>query len=319
MMGAQMETRTLGPSAIEVSVVGLGCNNFGMKIDLAESRAVIDAALAAGITCFDTADMYGDGQSEEFLGQVLGSRRNQVVLATKFGGHAMLYNTGEHWGRREHVFASIDASLKKLRTDWIDLYQVHFPDPNTPIGETMDALDTLVKQGKVRAIGHSNFSREQIHAAAEYATQSGSTAFVTGQNEWSLLKREVESEVVPACEIHQLSVLPFFPLASGLLTGKYTRGETFPAGSRMAELEFAQAVANDENFTKVEALAKFAERKGSSLLSLAMSWLAQQPCVASVIAGATSPDQIRSNVSSISLELSSGDLAEIDSLTWAPA
>jgi aryl-alcohol dehydrogenase-like predicted oxidoreductase len=309
-----MEKRPLGTSGLEASLVGLGCNNFGMKIDLAASRAVISAALDAGLTFFDTADMYGNGQSEEFIGQVLGPRRKEVVLATKFGGVAMMRKSGEHWGSRDYISKCVEASLQRLRTEWFDLYQMHYPDPTTPVEETLAALDDLVRQGKVRAVGCSNFSGAQIAEAEAKAQERHVTHFVTAQNEWSLLKREVERDAIPVCERHGLGQLPYFPLASGLLTGKYHRGEAFAAGSRLATLKFFQGWATDENFTKIEALQAFAKKRGHTLLDLAFSWLAAHPCVVSVIAGATTPEQVRANAAAANWKLSAAELAEIDAL-----
>ncbi len=309
-----METRLLGASGIQASVVGLGCNNFGMKIDLEASRAVIDTALEVGITCFDTADMYGKGQSEEFLGRVLGPRRKGIVLATKFGGVAKMAESGERWGSREYILRCVEDSLRRLQTDWIDLYQMHYPDPNTPIEETLETLNTLVQQGKVRAIGHSNFSAEQIHAAVKQATVHDYAHFVTAQNDWSLLNRAVEADAIPACEQHGLGQLPYFPLASGMLTGKYRRGEDFAPGTRMAALPFSQRMASDENFAKVEVLQDFAGQRSHSLLELAMSWLAFQPCVTSVIAGATTPVQVRENAAAANWKLSAEEVTQVDAL-----
>ena len=309
-----METRPLGASGIQASVVGLGCNNFGMKIDLAASRAVIDTALEVGITCFDTADMYGNGQSEEFLGQVLGRRRKDIVLATKFGGVAKLAKSGEQWGARAYILRCVEDSLRRLQTDWIDLYQMHYPDPNTPIEETLETLNTLVQQGKVRAIGHSNFSAEQIHEAVKQSTTHGFAHFVTAQNDWSLLNRAVEADAIPACDQHGLGQLPYFPLASGMLTGKYRRGEDFAPGTRLAVLPFAQGMASDEHFAKVEALQDFVRERGHTLLELAFSWLAAQPCVTSVIAGATTPAQVRANATAPNWPLSAAELTQVDTL-----
>ncbi len=309
-----METRPLGASGIQASLVGLGCNNFGMKIDLDASRAVIDAALDAGITCFDTADMYGNGQSEEFLGQVLGPRRKDIVLATKFGGVAMMAKSGERWGSREYILRCLEDSLQRLKTDWIDLYQMHYPDPNTFIEETLETLNELVQQGKVRAIGHSNFSAEQINEAVEQSTAHDCAHFVTAQNDWSLLNRAVEADAIPACDQHGLGQLPYFPLASGMLTGKYRRGEEFASGTRMAVLSFSRRMASDENFAKVEALQDFVGQRGHTLLELAMSWLAAQPCVASVIAGATTPEQVQANATATNWKLSAEELTQVDAL-----
>ncbi len=309
-----VESRPLGRSKLSASLVGLGCNNFGMKIDLAASRTVIDAALDAGITFFDTADMYGNGKSEEFLGEVLEGRRDRVLLATKFGGMAMAGNTGERWGSREFIRKSTDASLARLRTDRIDLYQMHYPDPKTPIAETLAALAELVREGKARAVGCSNFTGPQLDAAAASAGDPGAARFETAQNEWSLLKRDAEESVIPGCDKHGLSQLPYFPLASGLLTGKYKRGEAAPAGSRIAVMPYFKSAMSDANMAKVDALQRFATSRGHTLLELAFSWLAAQKCVGSVIAGATTPEQVRANALAPAWRLSREDLAEIDRL-----
>lgn len=309
-----MEKRPLGTSGLAASLVGLGCNNFGMKIDLAASRAVITAALDAGATFFDTADMYGNGQSEDFIGQVLGPRRKDVVLATKFGGVAFHGKTGEHWGTRAYIVGCLEASLRRLRTEWVDLYQMHYPDPTTPIEETLATLDDLVRQGKVRTVGCSNFSGAQIAEAAARTQERRSAPLVTAQNEWNLLNRKAERDVIPACERHSLGQLPYFPLASGMLTGKYRRGEAFAAGTRFATFAYFKGLATEGNFTKVEALENFAAKRGHTLLELAVSWLAAQPCVTSVIAGATTPEQVRGNAAAANWRLSAAELAEVNAL-----
>ncbi len=283
-----METRPLGRSKLAASRVGLGCNNFGMKLGVEETRRVIDAALDAGVTFLDTADMYGGTKSEEFIGAALAGRRTRAVIATKFGGLAMMSKNGERWGTRAYVRKCVEASLARLRTDVIDLYQMHFPDPKTPIEETLAALGELVSEGKVRAIGCSNFTGAMLDAADAAARASGGPRFETAQNEWSLLVRKAEADVIPACEKHGVSQLPYFPLASGMLTGKYRRGEPLPAGTRLASSDYFKAVRSEENFDKVETLRAFAAERGRSLLELAVSWLASQPSVGSVIAGATS-------------------------------
>jgi len=298
-----METRTLGHSKLSASKVGLGCNNFGMKLDAEQTRHVIDAALDAGVTFLDTADLYGGTKSEEFIGAALAGRRERAVIATKFGGLAMSRKTGERWGSRDYVRKAAEASLARLRTDVIDLYQMHFPDPKTPLEETLGALADLVREGKVRAIGCSNFTGAMIDSR-----------FATAQNEWSLLVRKAEADVIPACERHGVSQLPYFPLASGMLTGKYRRGELLPAGSRLASSSYFDAVRSDANFDKVEKLTAFAAQRGRSLLELAFSWLASQPCVGSVIAGATSPEQVRANAAAASWQLTPAELAEVDEL-----
>jgi len=309
-----MEKRPLGTSGLEASLVGLGCNNFGMKIDLAASRAVITAALDAGITFFDTADMYGNGQSEDFIGQVLGPRRKEIVLATKFGGIAMMRKSGERWGTRAYIVGCLEASLRRLRTEWIDLYQIHYHDPTTPIEETLAALDDLVHQGKVRAVGCSNFSGAQVAEATAQAQGRRLVQFMTAQNEWHLLNRQAERDVIPACERHGLGQLPYFPLASGMLTGKYRRGEAFAAGTRLATFAYFKGLATEENFTKVEALQTFAQKRGHTILELAVSWLAAHPCVVSVIAGATTPEQVHANAEAANWKLSAAELAEVDVL-----
>ncbi|MCH2172927.1 aldo/keto reductase [Myxococcota bacterium] len=303
-----MEKRRIGNSDLEVGALGLGCNNFGMKLDYDASKAVIDGALDAGIDFFDTADMYGGTQSEEFMGRALEGRRDQVVIATKFGGLRM--GSEDPWGTEDYVTECVEASLARLRTDWIDLYQIHYPDPKTPIQETLGALSKLVDQGKVRAIGCSNFSAAQLEDA--FGSQSGGTSFTTLQNEWSLLQRDVETDVIPSCEKHGISVLPYFPLASGMLTGKYRRGQGFGEGTRLAVMnDYFGSFASDENFDKVEALTGFASDAGHSLLELAIGWLASHPCVGSVIAGATTPEQTQSNVAASEWRLSQEELAKV--------
>jgi aryl-alcohol dehydrogenase-like predicted oxidoreductase len=310
-----METRPLGRSKLVVSRVGLGCNNFGMKLGIDETRRVIDAALDAGINFFDTADMYGGTKSEEFMGAAFAGRRERALIATKFGALAMMGKTGERWGSREYVRKAVEASLARLRTDVIDLYQMHFPDAKTPVEETLGALAELVREGKLRAIGCSNFTGPMLDAAEDAARASGGPRFETAQNEWSLLVRKAEGDVIPACEKHGVSQLPYFPLASGMLSGKYRKGEPLPAGSRLAGGgSYFDAVKTDANFEKVEKLRAFAEGRGRSVLELAISWLAAQPSVGSVIAGATSPEQVHANAKAASWKLTSAELAEIDRL-----
>jgi aryl-alcohol dehydrogenase-like predicted oxidoreductase len=305
-----MPTRRLGSSDIEVSVVGLGCNNFGGRVDLAGTRAVVDAALDAGVEFLDTADIYGGkGGSEELLGKVLEGRRERVVLATKWGmdmGDAL---PAIPRGSREYIVQAIEGSLRRLRTDWIDLYQYHQPDGRTPIAETLETLDDLVKDGKVRYVGCSNFTAEQLDEAQQVARERNLTAFVSLQNEYSLLKRGLEADVVPACERHGVGVLPFFPLASGLLTGKYRRGEDAPEGTR---LHGRGQVADDETFDRIEAAQRFAEERGLSMIDVAVGGLAAQKQVASVIAGATKPEQVEANARAVRWTPSEGELAELD-------
>jgi aryl-alcohol dehydrogenase-like predicted oxidoreductase len=304
-----MEYRQLGKSDLRISVVGLGCNNFGMRIDEEASRPVIDAALEAGINFFDTADMYGNGKSEEFIGRILGPRRNSVLIATKFGAMGRMQQ--KPWGGRAAVLQYAEDSLRRLRTDRIDLYQMHFPDPSTPIEETLDALAELVRQGKVRAIGCSNFSGAQIAAADAAAAARKIPRFESAQNEWSLLNRDVEADVIPACERYGLGQLPYFPLASGMLSGKHRRGQPVGKDTRLSH-EYFKHFASDQNFARVEALVRVAEAHRHSLLELAMSWMASQPCVASVIAGATRPEQVKANAAAAGWKLSRAELAEVD-------
>src|SRR5215212_974845 len=275
-----MRTRRLGAEGPEVSVVGLGCNNFGMRVDLQGTRAVVDAALDAGVTLLDTADTYGDTESESFLGEVLQGRRDRVVVATKFGGRM----EGRGGGSRDHIRKAIDASLQRLRTDHVDVYQYHVPDGVTPFEETFGALDELVREGKVRYVGHSNLEAAQVEEVDALARDRGWARPVSAQNEYSLLRREAEEELLPVCERLGLGVLPYFPLASGLLTGKYRRDQPRPEGTRLASRD---EVFTDEAFDRLEALERFAEERGVTLLEVAIGGLAAQPAVASVIAGAT--------------------------------
>jgi aryl-alcohol dehydrogenase-like predicted oxidoreductase len=289
--------RRLGSSTLEVSVVGLGGNNFGGRIDFAASSRVVHKAIDLGINLIDTADSYGNrGGSEEDLGRILGPKRQQVVLATKFG--LPMDDKGElKSASRSYVMRAVEASLKRLNTDWIDLYQLHRPDPHTPIEETLRALDDLVRLGKVRFIGCSNLSGQQIVEAQEVARQHGLAAFVSCQDEYSLLVRDVERELKPTAEALGLSILPYFPLASGMLTGKYKRGATLPLGSRLSKnARHAQRFASERNWRVVGALEAFAERRGHTLLELAFSWLLRGGVVASVIAGATTAQQVEQNV-----------------------
>lgn len=300
-----MEKRKIG--SLEVSVVGLGCNNFGWRIDAPTTARVVDAALDAGINFLDTADVYGSGQSEEFLSKALKGRWDRVVIATKFGSKM---GEGREGARADYIRHAVEDSLKRLGTDRIDLYQLHRPDPKTPIAETLEALDGLVKSGKVREIGSSNFSAAQIREA-EAAVHPGAARFVCVQNEYSLLKREPEKDVLPECIRRGLAFLPYFPLANGLLTGKYRRGRPLPAGSRGKD-EWGPKVFTEENLQIADDLQQFAESRGHSLLELAFSWLASRPAVASVIAGAKSPEQAVSNSRAADWALTPADLAEVD-------
>ena len=300
-----METRKIG--SLNVSVVGLGCNNFGWRLDYDHTVAVVDAALEAGINFLDTADIYGGTESEEFLGRALKGLRSQVVLATKFG---MKVDEQRQGARPDYVRQACEDSLRRLRTDHIDLYQLHQPDPSTPIGDTLAAMDELVRAGKVREIGCSNFSAQQLREAR--AAAGTGARFVSVQNEYSLLHREPEAGVLAECERQGLAFLPFFPLASGMLTGKYRRGQPTPEGTRLTKK--SGRFLNDRNLDVVEELATFAAAKDHSLLELAFSWLLSHPQVASVIAGATSPEQVRANVHAAGWRLSPVDLAEIDKI-----
>ena len=307
-----MKMRRLGTSGLKVSEVGLGCNNFGMRIDQQATQAVVDAAIDAGITLFDTADIYGGTKSEEFLGKALGKRRHDIVLATKFGMR-IGDDARRMGGSRRWIMRAVEDSLTRLGTDYIDLYQFHSPDPDTPIDETLRALDDLVSQGKVRYIGNSNFSGWQI-ADADW-TAAGGTRFVSAQNLYSLLERKVEFEVLPACEHFGLGFLPFFPLASGLLSGKYRRGEKPPEGTRLAAWGSRGAAAmSDRNFDKVEALEAWAAERGHTVLELAFAWLLGHPVVSSVIAGATSAEQVRTNAATTTWALTPEEVDEVGAL-----
>jgi aryl-alcohol dehydrogenase-like predicted oxidoreductase len=305
-----MRARRLGTEGPEVSVVGLGCNNFGMRVDLEGTRAVVDAALDAGVTLFDTADIYGNkGGSESFLGEVLEGRRDSVVLATKFGGD--MGDGTKARGSREYIRKACDASLARLRTDVIDLYQYHTPDHVTPFEETFGALDELVREGKVRHVGHSNLDAAQVAEVDALAREHGWVRPVSAQNQYSLLRREAEEELLPTCERLGLGVLPYFPLASGLLTGKYRRGQPPPEGTRLATRD---EVFTAETFDRLEALERFAEERGVTLLQVAIGGLLAQPAVASVIAGATKPEQVRANAAAGEWEPSAEDLAALNDL-----
>lgn len=310
-----MKKRRLGISDIEVSDVGLGCNNFGI-LDLESSRAVVDNALAQGITLFDTADIYGNrGGSEAQLGEILGARRKNIVLATKFG-MAMDDAADTARASRGYIMAAVESSLKRLRTDYIDLYQLHTPDTKTPMEETLRALDDLVKQGKVRAIGCSNLPATGIRDAAAISARDGLASFVTGQDEYSLVVRDAERELLPEIEAQKMSLLPYFPLASGLLTGKYHKEEAIPAGTRYARgTRFSDRYMNDENWAIVERLRAFCEAGGRTLLELAFAWLLSHGSLASVIAGATKPEQIESNVRAAEWELTPDEIAEVNRLS----
>ncbi len=310
-----MNQRTLGASGLQVSLVGLGCNNFGGRTDLEASRRVVHKALDLGITLFDTADVYGErGGSETIMGTVLGDRRKEIVLATKFGWP--MDEKGILQGAsRGYMLSAVEASLRRLQTDWIDLYQIHTPDPLTPIEETIRTLDDLIRQGKVRYIGCSNHPAWQVVEAHCTARQLGINALVSCQDEYSLLVRDPERELLPAMEAYGLGLLPYYPLASGLLSGKYKRDQ-MPQGARLTTTKmWAERFLTEANWLIVEQLKDFCAKRGHSLLELALSWLAARPTVSSVIAGATRPEQVEHNVKAVDWALTPDDMAEIDRLT----
>jgi aryl-alcohol dehydrogenase-like predicted oxidoreductase len=312
-----MQKRRIGSSTLEISVVGLGANNFGSRVDLEGTRAVVHKCLDLGVTFIDTADAYGgNGASETCLGEVLGPRRKEVVLATKFG----LDPGGSNkvvGASRAYIMQAVEASLKRLRTDWIDFYQMHYPDPATPIEETLRALDDLIKQGKVRHIGCSNVTAAIVNDASRTAKQHKLAAFIGSQDQYSLLVRGVEKELIPALEANGMGFVPYFPLASGLLTGKYKRGAPMPEGSRLSySKRHIERFVNDRNMQMVEELRAFAEKRGHTLLELAFAWLLNKPLIASVISGASTPAQVEQNVKAVvDWKLSPADLAEIDRIT----
>ncbi len=311
-----MRYRAVGDSGLMVSTVGVGCNAFGARIDFDQTKAVVEAALDAGISLFDTADSYADGVSEEFLGRALGARREDVIVATKFGmGDHDAEHFGAHGGRR-YVRRAVEASLRRLGTDYIDLYQLHRPDSITPIEETLDAMSDLVSEGKVRYIGSSNLTAWQVVDADWTARSAGRQRFISAQNEYSLYNRIAEEELVPACERFGIGLFPYFPLAYGLLTGKYQRGAAAPEGSRLAAQASRLAGAD---WDRIEALQAFADARDLPLLTVAIGGLAAQPAVASVISGATRPEQITSNVAAGEWEPSAADLAELDELRHSAA
>jgi aryl-alcohol dehydrogenase-like predicted oxidoreductase len=306
-----MDRRRLGATGSEVSVIGLGCNNFGIRTDEPTSRAVIEAALEAGINHFDTAHNYGYGGSEIILGEALHRRRDQVFIATKFGGEAEKDPAFQGASRRT-IMNSCEESLRRLRTDYIDLYYLHLPDPSTPIEETLDALNDLVRQGKVRSIGCSHLTATDIGEAYETAQNKQLTGFIASQSEWNLLHREIEHDVVPECRRCGMALIPYFPLASGMLTGKYRAEQPFPAGTRLAGSEYFHREATDQAFRTVAALGQLAQQSGHTLVELALSWLASQAEVASVIVGATSPAQVADNVKAAQWKLTAGELRDVD-------
>jgi aryl-alcohol dehydrogenase-like predicted oxidoreductase len=302
-----VEKRKIG--SLDVSLAGLGCNNFGWRTDAAGTAAVVNAAIESGINFFDTADIYGAGQSEEYLGRALQGRREKVLIATKFG---MKMAEGKEGGKPAYIRQAVEDSLRRLGTDHIDLYQIHKPDASTPIADTLGALDELVKAGKVREIGCSNFSAEQLREAAR-VTVMGGARFVSVQNNYSLLHREPEGEVLPECQRQGIAFLPYFPLANGLLTGKYRKGQPYPKSSR-AEDGFGPKVFTDENLALAEELRGFAESRGHTLLELSMAWLAAKSVIASIIAGAKTPEQVKANASSVAWRLTEADLAAVSAI-----
>ncbi|HEV7264872.1 MAG TPA: aldo/keto reductase [Falsiroseomonas sp.] len=311
-----MEMRNLGRSGLRVSAIGLGCNNFGGRIDLEASRAVVHAALDAGITLFDTADVYGErGGSETVLGEILGPRRKDIVLATKFAMPMDADGTLQGASRR-YIISAVEASLKRLRTDWIDLYQQHQADRLTPIEETLRALEDLTRAGKIHYAGCSNLPAWQVVEAVWTARSAGLAGFISCQDEVSLLVRKHEAELMPAMRAHGLGLLPYFPLASGLLTGKYKRNAALPEGARLTKTQrLADRYLTSDNWAVAEKLDDFAAARGRTLLELAFSWLLARPPIASVIAGATRPDQIRANATAGGWVLTEAELAEIDAIT----
>ena len=310
-----MEYRSLGRSGLQVSAVGLGCNNFGRRCDQEQTTAVVQKALELGITFFDTADIYGPrGLSEEFLGKALQGHRREALIATKFVGPM---GEGPLWGgaSRRYIIEAAEASLERLGTDHIDLYQVHFPDARTPSEETLRALDDLVRQGKVRYIGCSNYAGWQVVEAQWITRTEHLSPLISAQNQYNLLDRRIERELVPASKAYGLGILPYFPLASGFLTGKYRSGESPPEGTRLAAGPMGARILTDENFETLSKLEGFAEAAGHSMLELAIGWLASQPHVASVMAGATKPEQVEQNVKAAEWRLTTEELAEVDTIT----
>jgi len=315
-----MEYRNLGRSGLQVSVVGLGCNNFGRRIDAAAAQTVVDKAIELGVTLFDTADIYGgnredgeSGRSEQYLGAALKSHRRDAIIATKFAGPM---GEGALWSgaSRRYIFEAVDASLTRLGTDYIDLYQVHFPDAKTPIEETMRALDDVVRTGKVRYIGCSNFTSWGVVESQWIARTEHSTPFVSAQNQYNLLDRRIERELMPACEKYGLGILPYFPLASGFLSGKYRLGAPAPEGTRLAG-PMGERMLTESNYATLQKLEAFAEQRGRPMIDLAVGWLASHPVVSSVIAGATKPEQIEQNVRAAEWKLSREEMAEVNALS----
>jgi aryl-alcohol dehydrogenase-like predicted oxidoreductase len=309
-----MEYRRIGRSGLVTSVTGLGCNNLGARLDPQTSRAVVRAALETGCTMFDTSDSYGQGRSEELLGESLTGHRDDVVIATKFGS-PMGDGPYDRGASRRHVVSACEASLRRLGTDYIDLYYLHFPDSETPVEETLDALNRLIEQGKVRYLAASNLAGWQIAHAKHTATGLGLNQFIAHQFEWNLVARDAEQEVVPACRFYEIGMVPYFPLAAGLLTGKYRAGQEFPAGSRLAKYPFFAQLATEDRLAMVEALRDYAAQHGRTLVDLAVSWLAAQPGVSCVLAGASSAEQVRVNsAATLAWSMTAAELEEIEKL-----
>jgi aryl-alcohol dehydrogenase-like predicted oxidoreductase len=310
-----MIKRALGSTGLAVSALGLGCNNFGMRLDLDKTRAVVEAATEVGINFIDTADVYGDrGGSERLLGTALGTRRKDFILATKFG---LPMDPGGRLqgGSRSYVLSAVEASLKRLKTEWIDIYYLHRPDPATPIEETLGALDELVRQGKVRYAGCSNLPGPEVADAMNLARTKKLAGFVAVQDEYNLLSREIETSLVPVIERFGLALVPYFPLASGLLTGKYRKGQPMPTGTRLSDPRFSARFANEQNLEMVERLAAFCAQRGRTTLDLAFGWLLARPYVASVIAGATTPEQVRQNAGALRWQLTADEIAAVELIT----
>jgi aryl-alcohol dehydrogenase-like predicted oxidoreductase len=310
-----MIKRAFGSTGLMVSALGLGCNNFGRRLDLERTMTVVDSAIEAGINFLDTADVYGDrGASETLLGATLGNRRKDLILATKFG--LPMDDEGRlAGGSRRYVLSAVEASLKRLKTEWIDIYYLHRPDPATPIKETLGALDELVRQGKVRFAGCSNLPGPQLADAMEIARTKKLAPFVAAQDEYNLLSREIETSLVPVIERMRLALVPYFPLASGLLTGKYRKGQPMPTGTRLSDPRFSARFANEQNLEVVERLTAFCAQRGRTLLELAFGWLLARPYVASVIAGATAPEQVRQNADALGWQLTADEIAAVDRIT----
>jgi aryl-alcohol dehydrogenase-like predicted oxidoreductase len=310
-----MLQRPFGTTDLRVSALGLGCNNFGTRLDRAATHKVVHAALDAGITLFDTADIYGKGGSETLLGEALGARRKDIVLISKFG--VIMGDSGSRGtdGSPRYVRTALEASLKRLKTDWIDVYYYHRPDPATPFEDTLRALDELIRQGKVRHIGCSNFSATEIAEAQRIARAKALTPFVAAQEHYNLLAREIERGPLPAIAAEKLALLPYFPLASGMLTGKYRQGRPLPQGTRLANPRYSDRFLNDENYAIVERLDAFCAARGRTLLELAFAWLLAKPVVASVIAGASTPEQLMQNAGALGWALDGDDRAEVDHIS----